>query len=318
MNPGFVFVGPLLGPAAPPISGGEVAADEAAVVALLAFDEEREAAAVFCSGTVIESQAVLTAAHCLDEADRLAEQGFVVVVASGVDLIRQGVVDVVRADGWRSHPSWQGFAPPAPPRFDVGVVFLERGLAGTEVARLGEQAPTRAWEGERLELVGFGATSLGAGDGGTKRSVVVDWTGFDSHFVFIDSPGRNVCEGDSGGPMFRAVESDRYVVGVHSYVVAEDPSLDACSEGQGASHRVDTVVDWIRKETDVQGVGAGDALGAPSGSVASLDVEEPVACAAGRSGTGSPRSWAVLWGTVLVWPLRRARYRGASSVYSPG
>lgn len=309
MNAGLALVGFFLDPVTPPpISGGTRAEDAPAVVGLLAYDEDQEAAVVFCSGTLVAQEAILTAAHCLDEADRHAEQGRLLVVASGVDLLRDGIVDAVEASAWVSHPSWQGFAPPSPPRFDVGVVVLERPLAGAQVAVLGDTPPSSAWQGERLELVGFGATSLGAGDGGTKRSVTVDYVGADEHFLFIDSPGANVCEGDSGGAMFRVDGGDRILVGVHSYVYAEDPSRDPCTEGQGASHRVDAVVDWIRQEAEPQGVGAGGLDAVPSGAAGSLDLEEPVACALGDTGTAGRRWWPVLL-VALVWRPKRGHRR---------
>lgn len=304
MSAGFVLAGFFLDPTPPPpISGGELAEGEPSVVALLAYDAEREAAALFCSGTLVSSDAVVTAAHCLDEADRLVEEEYRLVVASGVDLLRDGVIDAVEASAWVSHPSWEGFSVSGAPRFDVGVVSLERRLAGASVALLGETAPSDAWQGDRLELVGFGATSLGAGDGGTKRTVAVDYAGADANFLFIDSPGRNVCEGDSGGGMFRMDGSERALVGVHSYVYAGDPALDPCSEGQGASHRVDSVLDWIRKESQPQGVGGGEADGAPSGAVGSLDLEEPAGCAVGSRRTPRGPSWWALLGVLF---FRRA------------
>lgn len=285
--------------APPPIVAGAATQGYANVVALLAYDPDAQAAWFFCSGTVVATEAVLTAAHCIDEADFYEEQGLSLLVATGSDLIVNGVDDYSFIEEAIVHPSWQGFD--TTPTYDIALLRLERALTGVQPATLSTQPPTSAWSATPLELVGFGVTGANRTDAGVKRVATVDYAGATTHFVTIDGVS-NVCQGDSGGPMFRTVDGGRLLVGVHSYVEGATTGTDACTNGRGAAHRVDLVASWIESEVRESGAGAVTQDGyAASSSVGSLE--------SGQSGCAvapAPRRWW-LWGALTLAVVGRQR-----------
>ncbi len=66
--------------------------------------------AIFCSGTVVAERFVLTAAHCIEDAQPFEDAGYTLEVFSGDDLLRTGFVERaawVGTTGWaEASPSW--------------------------------------------------------------------------------------------------------------------------------------------------------------------------------------------------------------------
>lgn len=148
-----------------------------------------------CSGTIIGSRAVLTAAHCLDEE-----------VAS-VKVYR-GSGDQVASTSVHPHPGYrQNVA------FDIGVVLTGEDLARTPAALL---ISRDARTGEQAVIAGWGADQYGNGTtlraGATSISLVAS-----THLETQPSSSTSaVCSGDSGGPIFLSQNSAWAVAGVIS------------------------------------------------------------------------------------------------------
>jgi hypothetical protein len=135
-----------------------------------------------CSGTVISSRVLLTAAHCLDEG------------ITGV-LIWRGEVPPrqIAASSFKFHPGYSGN-----PAFDVGVIFVGEDLGRPIVplllgraAQVGETAVVAGW-GQDLQQRGAflraGTTTLSGADGSVLRTL-------------FSSIASGICFGDSGGPI---------------------------------------------------------------------------------------------------------------------
>jgi cysteine-rich repeat protein len=164
-----------------------------------------------CTGTLISTRTVLTAAHCSNPSK----------VFFGAD-VRAPALSIV-ASQRISHP---GFSPSF--SNDLQLLFLDED-APVQPAPLFRQ-DIDAFVGEEITLVGFGVTTPNTQADGYKRSVVVtlDAVGpatlsggfvdsIDETQLYYQDPLRNTCTGDSGGPSFLIQLGVEHHIGVTSF-----------------------------------------------------------------------------------------------------
>ena len=210
---------PALEGATQPVVGAEVTTGDPAVVALVTSSGR-----VFCTGTLISPQIVLSAAHCL--ADAGGDPAVSAVFGSDA---RTGTrVPVNRTV---THPGWTGdlaggndlslsvLGAPQDPALPVPVNRADlAGLVG---------APYR--------VVGFGISDRATRTlDGKKRVGAMVVTGLASPDYVevgdVDADGETaICQGDSGGPGFVTIDGVERLAGVHSYSIQGcfNPSGDA-------------------------------------------------------------------------------------------
>ncbi len=210
------------------ITQGSHTSADPAVVALLERDLlcGDQTTSGFCTGTLIEPDVVLTAAHCVDgrEAETLA-------VFFGNDVAGSGErVPVARIE---VHPAWDRNQT----RNDIALLLLDRPVDHAPVP-LFEASLDEDLVGGEVRVVGFGAPERGAsGSIGDKRQGTATLTSFTADEFRIDASPSMTCGGDSGGPVLLAVGDTEYLLGVTSW---GDPECEV--------YAVNTRVDFHRDD----------------------------------------------------------------------
>jgi len=194
-----------VGTSAAPIIGGTTDLGDPAVVGLHMCHGD---ACAICTGTLVSRESVLTASHCLDgsldEVDGVSAffgtsfaDADLEIVADELLVHRYFDPDLLDNDVAMIHLS-----APAPDGIDP-VVPSERPLGGDD-------------NGHAIRLVGFGETTFGAGDAGTKHEVDSIITQVEDQHLFVGTEDSNTCKGDSGGPTFADLGDGEVQIGVTS------------------------------------------------------------------------------------------------------
>jgi hypothetical protein len=211
-----------------PIVGGQFDTKDPAVVAI---NIEFTGMAV-CTGTLIATDAVLTAGHCpLDHI-----------------WVRQG--SNVRGLGWLSHvgvkegvkhPQFTAEGKP----YDVALLHLEHGLDGVSPVLLSDRPLDANDVGATIRHVGFGTTGddwhyiENIASGGLKREVSHPITKVDDNFFWSGAEGKQTCLFDSGGPALRVIGHVERIIGIVS------DGEDCHSDGWDTRIDRPDIVSWI-------------------------------------------------------------------------
>jgi secreted trypsin-like serine protease len=178
-----------------------------------------------CGGSLIDSDSVLTAAHCLVDAQS-------VDLAVGRTVISQNQGKLRFATQGFIHPSYNDALNS---RYDAAVLKLNRAVGGIKPIKLATASQNFLEKpGRKLRVAGWGTTSEGGNTTDRMREVSVpvvsdataqsayastgdpDLQYFPELMVAAGETGKDSCQGDSGGPLFKPGTTNTQV-GIVSY-----------------------------------------------------------------------------------------------------
>lgn len=186
------------------IVGGEKCIGTTPVAKLILMDEEDNPS--LCSGSLVSSQWVLSAAHCFPEYILGGEVELGGTISKISEIVVHPNVDLTTGMYLN----------------DLALVKLEKPVKIPPIL-LGESDPK---PGDMLSIFGYGISdpSLALDDAGILRGGSMKVTSTSSHHIIAEyqSGDQNICYGDSGGPAFANQSGALVQVGVISTGSVED------------------------------------------------------------------------------------------------
>ncbi len=174
-----------------------------------------------CSGSLLTSRVVMTAAHCADGTS--GDVSYEVHFADKYDRMTGdfiGQIDDIDRNAtvkW-VHPQYAQTSSSPAPNKDIALLYLDTPApASAPPLEYGRYRLGDFSEGERIRFIGFGNTVFNASSYGEKlhgfstiETVAAEF--FDSN----DAQGVITCQGDSGGPVLMTIEGREVIVGITS------------------------------------------------------------------------------------------------------
>ena len=184
-----------------------------------------------CTGTIVDREWILTAAHCVDPvvlqmaSQQAVTDGVRVYYNTTTILTSAGRANVRRASMTIKKPTFNINALGAN---DIGLIKLAAPIDGITPSPINFEA-AKAPIGIVVQQVGFGATQVVGGEPGnagalyylnnrTSTSCANLGGGSNTNLLcFSQTDAKGKCSGDSGGPSFAMIDGRQTVVGVTSF-----------------------------------------------------------------------------------------------------
>ena len=193
----------LLGrPIARIIQGEECRYDSSPIVELLMLDRFSRVVSR-CSGTVVSSRGIITAAHCFGDGSSYP--------VTSVRIVNGN--EVYSSSTFGAHPSWPADSQDLQIN-DVAVVVADQDLPVTPFKLLPSTSALSA--GERVLIAGHGFTENLIAQGLRAGFMTLNSYDRESLIALFDGTGSNTCSGDSGGPLFVYRSGTWFLAGVTS------------------------------------------------------------------------------------------------------
>ena len=161
-----------------------------------------------CTGTLIDEEIVLTAAHCVDGS--VTAGG--IDIAGGANVYGSSYQHISGVSDFEIHPDWTGDTADGG---DLAVLHLDTTV--TSITPYYVKGFPNPADSDPGVIVGYGITSFGGGDSGIHRMGNTTLLNVWSDYIELGG-ASGTCMGDSGGPLFTDQFGDEVLTGVASFV----------------------------------------------------------------------------------------------------
>lgn len=218
-----LLAGLLLAPPAKAVQGGELAAGDGVVVALV---NGRTSVRSFCSGALLQPRLVVTAAHCvIRDSVPINFPNSLFVAIPGADLNRDDISTRARVTEINWVRGFQNSSTSIEPN-DFAVLVLDKPIGTPVITRLATAQEIRNLQSDRgtVTHLGYGKLSLERDNDGIPRKLDLRVRPTAQGFPYptgstINTTGtstESICPGDSGGPIVARIRNELVLVGVNA------------------------------------------------------------------------------------------------------
>ncbi len=215
----------------------------------------------FCTGTLIASKVILTAAHCVDAAKQAAQQNqklefFTEIPASGANPAQTKKYEIDKTL-LLNHPQWNSNAALG---FDIGVMVLKAAIPATEATPIAWNALeiNNLWQWQSPLFLGYGLIRAypSVQSTNTKQGVALGIVRVQRDRLLYYAAEQGICSGDSGGPALLKIQDQLRVIAVNSYVTSNVSGNQSACNWLGAGMRTDAYAVFLQDVLKLHGDGA--------------------------------------------------------------
>jgi secreted trypsin-like serine protease len=168
----------------------------------------------YCTGVLIDSRTVLSAAHCLGKSKRLIHKYRPTVEMS---FFIDGVERTYQSIDYLVHPDYESHE-----KADLALIYLAFPLELASYPVLSE-----IQSNDQLHVLGFGLHEHSDRIDGKLRQTFIEVESIHQRYFTSTNKDTGPCSGDSGGAVFRAGTESEEILGITYYI---NPSLTRTDE----------------------------------------------------------------------------------------